>query len=81
MGNAERDRQDPILDAAWAWVVRHHEERYTSEATAEALVRWLAEDPSHRQAYDKASRLWLMTGFVPPASAIAIPDCPKPGDE
>lgn len=81
MGNTTPDHEDPIWDAAWTWVVRHHEEKYASAATADALAQWLAADPRHRQAYDKASRLWLMSGLVPPASDIEIPDCPKPGDD
>lgn len=81
MGDNERDHEDPIWNAAWAWVVQHHEEKYADPATAEALARWLAEDPRHRQAYERASRLWLLTGLVPPASDVDIPGCPKPDDD
>lgn len=80
MGSTERDRHDPIWEAAWAWVVRHHEEKYADEATAHALARWLAEDPRHREAYQKASRLWLMAGLVPPVGDVEIPGAPKAGD-
>ena len=80
MGHSASNQQDPIWDAAWAWVVRHHEERYAVEATTDALAQWLVADPRHREAYEKASRLWLMAGLVPPTTDVDIPDCPKPPD-
>ncbi|ADP15911.1 hypothetical protein AXYL_02591 [Achromobacter xylosoxidans A8] len=65
--------QDPIWDIAWSWVLRQHE-RESFDANAEAeLAQWLAADAAHRQAYDKAGRLWLMVGLVPPVSDIDIP--------
>lgn len=74
-------KPDPVWDAAWSWVMRQHE-RESFDAGAEAeLARWLAADRLHRQAYDKASRLWLMAGLVPPVNEIDIPGCAEPGDE
>ena len=65
--------QDPVWDIAWSWVLRQHE-RESFDANAEAeLAQWLAADAAHRQAYDKAGRLWSMAGLVPPVSDIDIP--------
>lgn len=76
MGNDANPKADPVWEAAWAWVMRQHE-RESFDASAQAeLARWLQAHPSHRQAYDQASRLWLLTGLVPPANDINIPGCP-----
>lgn len=80
MGEKVNPKQDPVWDIAWSWVMHQHE-RQTFDAAVEAeLARWLAADPTHRQAYDKARRLWLMAGLVPPASDIYIPSCTEPDD-
>lgn len=76
MGSTEHDHHDPIWEAAWAWVVRHHEDKYADDATTQALAQWLAADPRHCDAYQKASRLWLMAGLVPPVGDVGIPDAP-----
>jgi len=66
-------KQDPVWDIAWSWVLRQHE-RESFDANAEAeLAQWLAADGVHRLAYDKAGRLWLMVGLVPPANDIDVP--------
>jgi len=58
---------DPIWNAAWAWVQREHaREHFDATARAE-MTAWLRADPAHRTAYDKAARLWLLVGLVPPA--------------
>ncbi|MFT7773018.1 FecR/PupR family sigma factor regulator [Roseateles sp.] len=58
---------DPVWADAWAWVQRQHDAATWDDEALTALARWLAEDPGHRQAYDKARRLWLLTGLVPPS--------------
>lgn len=73
MGDDMNPKQDPVWDIAWSWVLRQHE-RKSVDASAEAeLAQWLAADVAHRQAYDKAGRLWLMVGLVPPANDINVP--------
>lgn len=77
MGNEPDSKPDPAWDRAWSWVLRQHE-RETFDATAQAeLAQWLQADPAHRQAYDKASRLWLLAGFVPPVNDIDMPEGPS----
>lgn len=61
-------QSDAIWQAAVGWLMREHEQRLDPGARKE-LVAWLAQDPAHRAAYDKASLLWLLTGLVPPSSA------------
>ena len=70
---ADRDR-DPVWERAMSWVMREHERETFDEAARAELAQWLQSDPSHRQAYDKASRLWLMAGLVPPAHDLDLPD-------
>lgn len=81
MGDAENRQQDPVWDTAWAWVLRHHDEKYLNEDTTRELAQWLAADPGHLKAYEEASHLWLLSGLVPPMNDIEIPGTPKPGDE
>lgn len=56
------------LDAAWKqavdWLMREHDE-CLDDAARDALYRWLAEEPTHRQAYKQARDVWLITGLVP----------------
>ncbi|MGK6309823.1 DUF4880 domain-containing protein [Variovorax sp. DT-64] len=62
-----QQQDDPVWHTAWTWVQREHErERFDDAARAE-MMAWLRADPSHRTAYDKAARLWLLAGLVPPA--------------
>lgn len=76
MGNGIDSNSGQAWDAAWSWIMRQHE-RDHFDATAQAeLSQWLQAHPSHREAYDKASRLWQLAGLVPPANDIDIPDCP-----
>jgi ferric-dicitrate binding protein FerR (iron transport regulator) len=66
----DQDREDPAqelaMQAAWDWVMKAHEQPL-SDAEHEALARWLEADPRHRNAHAQASRLWLLSGLVPPA--------------
>lgn len=58
---------DPVWDTAWAWVVREHERSSFDAAAREQLAAWLAADARHRKQYDKACRLWLLSGLIPPS--------------
>ena len=78
MGDDINPKRDPVWDVAWSWVLRQHEsESFDANAQAD-LTQWLAVDATHRQAYDKAGRLWLMVGLVPPVSDIDIPGATEP---
>lgn len=71
----DKDRDDPVWQAAWDWVMREHEQALT-EAQQAGLRRWLDDDARHRVAYEKASRVWLLSGLVPPVhgSGGSLPD-------
>jgi ferric-dicitrate binding protein FerR (iron transport regulator) len=60
---------DAIWAEAWAWVRRQHDLSLAGappeQVAPQELLTWLASDPAHRDAYDKACRLWLATGLVP----------------
>jgi ferric-dicitrate binding protein FerR (iron transport regulator) len=79
MGDNSNPRNDPVWDAAWAWVQRQHEDPHLDEPAKAELVRWLAADPRHRAIYEEASRLWLLAGLVPPVNDIEAPDDDIPG--
>ncbi|MGC4060243.1 MAG: DUF4880 domain-containing protein [Aquabacterium sp.] len=57
---------DLVWRDAWAWVMREHERALDDDGRL-AMQAWLGERPAHRQAYEQASRLWLLAGLVPPA--------------
>ena len=57
---------DPVWQKALDWVLCTHRQPLDAD-TASDLAAWLDEDPAHRQAYDEAARVWLLTGLVPPA--------------
>lgn len=57
---------DPVWQAALDWVLRAHKQPLDANS-ASALAAWLAQDPAHRKAYEEASRVWLLTGLVPPS--------------
>lgn len=63
MSTSERD--DPTWQEAWSWVMREHEQPQAGDVQA-GLAQWLQADPAHRKAHAQASRLWLLTGLVPP---------------
>jgi transmembrane sensor len=73
---------DPIWNAAWDWVQREYDhERFDDVARAE-MTSWLLAHTSHRRAYDKAARLWLLAGLVPPTYEFGTGDAaPKPGGD
>lgn len=76
---------DLIWQAAWAWVRREHDRDGFDEAARADMVRWLLADPAHRKAYDKAARLWLLAGLVPPTIDVEAwkktQGNPAPGDD
>jgi len=59
--------KDEIWEAAWQWAQYPVHETPDGHPDLEQLKTWLDADPAHRQAYEKACHLWLMTGLVPPA--------------
>ncbi len=67
---------DPIWNTAWDWVQREHDSESFDEAARAEMTAWLLAELAHRQAYDKAARLWLLAGFVPPVNDFGddLPD-------
>ncbi|MDH6168363.1 ferric-dicitrate binding protein FerR (iron transport regulator) [Variovorax boronicumulans] len=59
---------DPIWNTAWDWVQREHDSESFDDAARAEMTAWLLAEPAHRRAYDKAARLWLLAGFVPPVN-------------
>jgi ferric-dicitrate binding protein FerR (iron transport regulator) len=55
---------DPVWQAALDWVLSAQQQPLDAPAAA-ALAAWLAQDPAHRKAYEKATRVWLLTGLIP----------------
>lgn len=70
---------DPIWDIAWAWVRRTHDAGCLDAAAQAELLAWLGADPLHRREHDKACRLWLLVGMVPPANPVDITGLPTDG--
>lgn len=64
---ANTEHEEKVWHAAVDWVIREHES--LSPVELKELIDWLNMDPAHREAYDDASRLWLLTGLVPPSDA------------
>ncbi|MBA4143011.1 MAG: FecR/PupR family sigma factor regulator [Nitrosospira sp.] len=58
-------QEDLVWETSVEWVIREH--RSLSPSDQKELIDWLNMDPAHRAAYEEASRLWLLTGFVPPS--------------
>lgn len=73
MKSNEDGGNDFVWRAAWAWVRRDHEAAGLDAASRSELARWIAESPDHRANYDKACKLWLLVGMVPPANDVPIP--------
>lgn len=61
---------DPVWDTAWSWVRREYDGTHFDAATRVEMVKWILSDPAHRNAYDKAARLWLIAGLVPPVNDV-----------
>ncbi|MEW5824744.1 MAG: FecR/PupR family sigma factor regulator [Pseudomonadota bacterium] len=81
MSKIVNPKQDPVWDVAWSWVLRQHEGEGFGAGDEAELAHWLAADPTHRDTYEKACRLWLMAGLVPPVSDIHIPGCHESDSE
>ena len=64
--------QDQVWRTAVEWVIRSHGK--LDPADLKELSKWLQVHPSHKEAYEEAARLWLLTGLVPPST-------PHQGDE
>jgi len=64
VANSEDQDSDQVWHTAVEWVIREHES--FSPAEREELIGWLNMNPAHKKAYDEASRLWLITGLIPP---------------
>lgn len=64
-----QEKDDPVWNAAWAWAQREHDRDTFDDNARQEMTAWLLADPAHRRAYDKAARLWLLAGLVPPAKS------------
>ena len=69
-----QEHDDPLWNTAWNWVQREHDRDSFDAAARTEMTAWLVADPSHRRAYDKAARLWLLAGFVPPVNDLGDGD-------
>jgi ferric-dicitrate binding protein FerR (iron transport regulator) len=58
------DLDDAVWNAAWAWVIREHEQSLDDAARAE-LIAWLRSDRAHLARYEEASRVWLASALIP----------------
>lgn len=67
-----RLQQDSAWDEALDWLLAVQERSQDARLHTE-LEAWLAADPRHRAAYDRAQRVWVLTGEAVPASAVAAP--------
>lgn len=75
---AEQRGGDPAWESAWIWVQRQHDHEQFDGAALAELVAWLKQDPAHRLAYNKASRLWLISSLIPPSKTFDAGDAPPP---
>ena len=73
--------EDPVWDAAWDWVTREHRGEGLPESERRALAEWLGEDPRNRAAYQRAAKLWLLSGLVPPVNDVPIPGADGQGTD
>jgi transmembrane sensor len=64
-----QEQDDPIWSAAWQWVQREYDRENFETSARDEMTAWLVADPLHRKAYDKAARLWLLAGLVPPSAS------------
>lgn len=51
---------DPDFDDAWRLFTAMHDD--PSSSTAQALVEWLAQCPTHVRAFDNVLTLWALAG-------------------
>ena len=64
---------DPVWNTAWAWVTRQHSREGLPEDELRNLVKWIDADAAHRANYERAAKLWLLSGLVPPVNDVPIP--------
>ncbi len=57
--------RDPAWEQAMDWVMREHEQGALTASEQAALQHWLIAAPAHRNAYEQARHLWLLTGMLP----------------
>jgi transmembrane sensor len=57
----------PVREQAADWLVRRQERGGRDDA---AFVRWLAESPEHKQAFDEVSRAWEGLGAMSSVGAV-----------
>lgn len=62
------DTPDPHLEQAMDWLLRVTDAPGDRVLRA-ALDRWLATDPAHRRAFDRAGRAWQLLGDAAPVPA------------
>lgn len=61
----KQDEADPIYSQALEWFVRMKDEKVAAEERR-AFAAWIAADPAHKAAYDRACRLWDRFDIVEP---------------
>jgi transmembrane sensor len=64
---AATKRSGKVNRAAAEWVARFHGDERGPDDEAE-FQRWLAEDPSHREAFDRATAIWSSAGGADPVA-------------
>ncbi|AWN50081.1 iron dicitrate transport regulator FecR [Methylobacterium terrae] len=69
------DREDPVDEAAAAWVVRLSSSDAT-DADRDAFDAWLAADPAHAEAYAEMDAVWHRLGHLPDARRRRLPKGP-----
>lgn len=68
------EERDPLWQTAWSWIQREHERVDFDDNAKAELMAWLLADPAHRTTYDKACRLWMLVGMVPPVNDLQADD-------
>ena len=76
--NQSGQQADTVWNIAWSWASRQPLQGVAEQAALKELACWLVADPLNRKAYQKACRLWLLAGLVPPVNNVPIPDAPDP---
>lgn len=69
------DRESCRRDQALDWLLRLQQAPHDAQLRAE-LARWCASDVANAHAYEKAERVWRLTGQLAPATADQWPEPP-----
>ncbi|PUA29926.1 MAG: hypothetical protein B0W54_05120 [Cellvibrio sp. 79] len=72
MSDDFNSNHEAVWNDAWSWVIKQHECNNPDPDMQRKFARWLTADPSHKLAYEKANRIWLFAGFVPPVNEISF---------